>query len=169
MIYAIAELNALDEAAFVEILGPIFEDTPAITRQAWTYRPFENFIALYQRMTSIVNHLDLEAKLALIRAHPDLGSKAKMAEASVQEQAGVGLDRLGLEEFTRFETLNQAYRDKFGFPFIIAVKDQTKESILFAFETRLKNDISSEIETAMTEINRIAELRLEAILKKEKE
>ena len=107
------------------------------------------------------------SKLALIRAHPDLGSKAKMAEASVQEQAGVGLDRLSLEEFTRFETLNQAYRDKFGFPFIIAVKDQTKESILLAFETRLKNDISSEIEAAITEISRIAELRLEAILKKE--
>ena len=169
MIYAIAELNALDEAAFVEILGPIFEDTPAIARQAWTYRPFDNFMALYQQMTSIVNHLDLEAKLALIRAHPDLGSKAKMAEASVQEQAGVGLDRLSLGELTRFETLNQAYRDKFGFPFIIAVKDQTKESILSAFETRLKNDISSEIEAAITEISRIAELRLEAILKKEKE
>ena len=169
MIYAIADLNALDETAFVEILGPIFEDTPAIACQAWTYRPFDNFMALYQQMTSIVNHLDLESKLSLIRAHPDLGTKAKMAEASVQEQAGVGLDRLSLEEFTRFETLNQAYRDKFGFPFIIAVKDQTKESILSAFETRLKNDISSEIEAAITEISRIAELRLEAILKKEKD
>ncbi len=167
MIYTITELNSFNESAFEEILGPIFENTPQIARLAWLYHPFETGSDLFQCMASIVRNLKAEEKLALIQAHPDLGTKAKMADASVKEQAGVGLDRLNSEEFARFATLNQAYRDKFSFPFIIAVKDQTKASILSAFEARLQNDTPQEVETAITQIIRIAELRLVDILKKE--
>jgi len=96
----------------------------------------------------------------LIRAHPDLGSKAKMADASVQEQAGAGLDRLTPEEFDRFQTLNAAYQERFGFPFVIAVRNHTKESILEAFDRRLENPSDTEIDQALEEITQIAEFRL---------
>ncbi len=87
-------------------------------------------------MIEIVDKMSEKKQLALIKAHPDLGSKAKMAEASLQEQAGVGLDRLSESEYQRFQPLNQAYKDKFGFPFIVAVKYHTKKSILEALTTR---------------------------------
>ena len=167
MSHTISELNNLNEPAFVEILGPIFENTPQIARQVWFDKPFKTNSELFQRMAAIVKEFTAEEKLTLIRAHPDLGTKAKMADASVKEQASVGLDRLSREEFTRFVNLNQAYRNKFGFPFIIAVKDQTKSSILSAFETRLQNSIDQETETAITQIIRIAELRLTDLLEKE--
>jgi 2-oxo-4-hydroxy-4-carboxy-5-ureidoimidazoline decarboxylase len=111
-------------------------------------------------MVTIVNAFSPEEKLTLIRAHPDLGTRAKMTEASVQEQAGVGLDQLNGEEFERLQFLNQTYLQKFGFPFIIAVKVQTKATILEAFERRLQNDVSAEIEQAITEIAKIAWFRL---------
>jgi len=164
MNYSVHQLNSMNQDAFVEALGAIFENTPAIAHQTWEHRPFSDLLSLSEQMISIVNDLSLEEKLALIRAHPDLGTKAKMAEASVREQAGVGLDRLSVEEFTRFQSLNQAYRHKFGFPFIIAVKDHTKESILQSFEERLQNDVTQEIERAISEIARIAWFRLEGLV-----
>ena len=103
-------------------------------------------------------------KLALIQAHPDLGSKAKMAEASVSEQAGAGLDRLSVEEFDRFQSLNQSYREKFSFPFIVAVKKHTKNSILEAFKQRLDNSIETEMQQAVAEICEIARFRLESTI-----
>jgi 2-oxo-4-hydroxy-4-carboxy-5-ureidoimidazoline decarboxylase len=164
MPYSIAQLNQMDETAFVAALGAIFEDTPEIARETSYYRPFTDRHSLYQQMIAIVHYFSPEEKLALIRAHPDLGTRAKMAEASVQEQAGVGLDRLSPEEFDRFQNLNQAYRQKFDFPFIIAVKDHTKESILAAFEERLLNDGATEIDRALTEIGKIARFRLAATI-----
>jgi 2-oxo-4-hydroxy-4-carboxy-5-ureidoimidazoline decarboxylase len=101
-----------------------------------------------------------DKQLALICAHPDLGSKLKMAEASINEQAGVGLDRLSLEEYERLKLLNQSYKDKFGFPFIIAVKNHTKDSILEAFEHRLQNTLDAEKQRALAEIAEIAKFRL---------
>ncbi|MEG3438326.1 2-oxo-4-hydroxy-4-carboxy-5-ureidoimidazoline decarboxylase [Pannus brasiliensis CCIBt3594] len=160
MSYSIESLNQMDEAAFVSALGAIFEDTPEIARETWQYRPFTDVNSLYTRMIAIVNAFSLEEKLTLIRAHPDLGTRAKMADASVKEQAGVGLDRLTPEEFDRFQSLNQAYRDKFGFPFIIAVKNHTKESILDNFEERLSNEVGEEIDRAIAEIGKIAGFRL---------
>ncbi len=108
--------------------------------------------------------MSIDEQLALIRAHPDLGSKASMAEASVQEQAGLGLDRLTAQEYDYFQFLNQAYKDKFGFPFIIAVKNQTKASVLDAFERRLQNNIETEIAGAIAEINKIAWFRIQNLV-----
>jgi 2-oxo-4-hydroxy-4-carboxy-5-ureidoimidazoline decarboxylase len=164
MVYSIAQLNSLDQAAFVAALGAVFEDTPAIADQAWTARPFADAADLHQKMVAVVNAMPVSDQLALIQAHPDLGSRAKMADASVQEQAGAGLDRLSAEDYQQFQVLNQAYKTKFGFPFIIAVKNHTKTDILQAFEQRLQNTGDRERQQALTEIFQIAQFRILALV-----
>lgn len=164
MTYSIAQLNQMNQADFVAALGMVFEDTPAIAQEAWTQRPFTGLIDLQQAMSDVVNVMTEAEQLALIRAHPDLGSKAKMADASVQEQAGVGLDRLTPEEYDRFHAMNQVYKAKFGFPFIVAVKNHTKASILEAFDRRLHNIPSAEVKQALDEITQIAHFRLAALI-----
>ena len=162
--YEIAQLNQMSQEEFTAALGEIWEETPEIAAQAWYIKPFEDVEALHRAMVGVVNKMNEAQQLALIKAHPDLGSKAKMAEASIKEQSGVGLDTLSKSEYQRFQSLNQAYKDKFGFPFIIAVKYHTLESILEAFETRLQNDIEGEKQQALTEISKIARLRLESLI-----
>lgn len=170
MAYSLAQLNQMSQDEFVKILGGVFEDTPAIAHQVWYERPFQKVSALYQKMVDIVRNYSQAEQLKLIQAHPDLGSKAKMAVASVQEQAGAGLDSLTPEEYNRFLSLNQAYKNKFNFPFIVAVKNHTKNSILTAFEQRLQNSIEMERDRALTEIFQIARFRLDAlVLEKESE
>lgn len=154
----------MSQAEFTEALGEIWEETPEIAQQTWHNRPFEDVAVLYQAMVAIVNSMSETEQITLIKAHPDLGSKTKMAEASVQEQAGIGLDSLSKSEYQRFQFLNQAYKDKFGFPFIVAVKYHTQESILEAFETRLNNTQEREKQQALTEISKIARLRLDSLV-----
>ncbi|MGL5075756.1 MAG: 2-oxo-4-hydroxy-4-carboxy-5-ureidoimidazoline decarboxylase, partial [Waterburya sp.] len=119
--YTLAQLNNMSQGEFTTILGEIWEETPIIAEKAWQSKPFRDLEALYQAMVAVVNNLSTTEQLALIKAHPDLGSKTKMAEASIQEQAGIGLDRLSESDYQRFHFLNRSYKDKFGFPFIIAV------------------------------------------------
>ncbi len=162
MQYSLIELNQMSQDTFTEALAAIFEDTPAIASRTWDDRPFANIADLHAKMVAAVNSTTQEEKLALIQAHPDLGSKAKMAEASVNEQAGAGLDRLSVAEFDRLQFLNQEYRQKFSFPFIVAVKNHTKTSILEAFERRLDNSPETEMQQALAEIYEIARFRLES-------
>jgi 2-oxo-4-hydroxy-4-carboxy-5-ureidoimidazoline decarboxylase len=164
MIYSLIQLNRMDRPQFIQALGEVFERTPTVASQVWERRPFNSIEQLHQQMMDVVFGFDLGQKLALVRAHPDLGSKVKMAAASVQEQAGVGLDRLSGSEFERFQQLNQAYLEKFDFPFIIAVKNHTKQSILEAFDLRLHNSAEVELATAIEEISQIARFRLLAIV-----
>jgi 2-oxo-4-hydroxy-4-carboxy-5-ureidoimidazoline decarboxylase len=164
MSYSIAELNQMSQDEFVAALGAIFEETPAIAHQAWEKRPFADVASLHQQMVDVVKAMSREEQLALIRLHPDLGSKAKMAEASVQEQSSVGLERLSSAEYERFQLLNRMYKEKFSFPFIVAVKNHTKDSILTAFERRLENTVDQELEQALTEIFQIAQFRLSAMV-----
>jgi 2-oxo-4-hydroxy-4-carboxy-5-ureidoimidazoline decarboxylase len=163
MAYLLSQLSQMRQEEFVKILGGVFEDTPAIAHQVWYERPFQDVTELYQKMVDIVQNYSQEEQLKLIQAHPDLGSKAKMAVASVQEQAGAGLDRLTPEEYDRFLSLNQAYKKKFNFPFIVAVKNHTKDSILAAFEQRLQNSLEIERNQALEEIFQIAWFRLTVI------
>ena len=114
--YTLTQLNQMSQEDFTTALGEIWEETPEIANQAWHNKPFENVEALYRAMVAVVESMSETQQLALIKAHPDLGGKAKMAQASVQEQAGVGLDRLSESEYGHFQSLNQAYKDKFGFP-----------------------------------------------------
>lgn len=160
MPYLITELNQMNQDEFVATLGMVFEETPAIAHQAWYRRPFTDVMQLHEQMVNIVKSMSQEKQLELIRAHPDLGSKAKMAEASIQEQAGLGLDRLSVQEYKRFQNLNQRYEEKFGFPFIVAVKNHTKEGILAAFDQRLNNTLNQEIQNALIEIISISQFRL---------
>lgn len=162
--YAIAQINQMTQNEFVAALGAVIEETPAIAREAWSQRPFTDVTDLHQAMVDVVSGMTQMERLALIRAHPDLGSKAKMADASVQEQAGAGLDHLTPEEYDCFHTLNQAYKAKFGFPFIIAVKKHTKASILDAFDRRLHNTPEVEATQALTEIMQIAQFRLAVLV-----
>ncbi|MBD2461545.1 2-oxo-4-hydroxy-4-carboxy-5-ureidoimidazoline decarboxylase [Oscillatoria sp. FACHB-1407] len=160
MSYSIADLNAISQTDFVAAIGDVFEHTPAIAATVWNHRPFNNVNHLHQTLVMVMHQLSRAEQLALIQAHPDLGSKAKMAEASVQEQIGAGLNHLTPDEYERFLHLNQAYKDKFGFPFIIAVRHHTKASILEAFDRRLLNSVAVEMQQALTEIAEIARFRL---------
>ena len=162
--YSIETINQMNRSAFTQALGAIFEDTPSIADQVWLQRPFTDVMELYQDMITIVRSMTIQQQLTLIRAHPDLGSKATMAVDSIREQSGVGLDRLNKAEYDRFHNLNQSYQDKFGFPFIIAVKNQTKSSILTAFEQRMQNSVTMEIEQAIAEICQIARFRLDSTI-----
>jgi 2-oxo-4-hydroxy-4-carboxy-5-ureidoimidazoline decarboxylase len=162
MRYTLAEINHMDQAAFVAVLGLIFEETPDIARQVWAQRPFATVNDLHGQMVAIALTMPEAEQRALIQAHPDLGSRLQMAEASVQEQAGVGLDQLSAAEYEQFHQLNAAYKAKFGFPFVMAVKGQTKASILEAFEVRLNHSPEQEQQRALAEIAQIARFRLEA-------
>lgn len=164
MPYSLAEVNQMSQAEFVTVLGPVFEDTPAIAQIAWHARPFTSAIDLHQQMVNVLGYFSPEKELALIQAHPDLGSRVSMAEASVKEQAGAGLDRLSPQEYEQFQRLNQAYTEKFGFPFIIAVKNHTKESILTTFQSRLENSVEQERQQALAEIMAIARFRLNELV-----
>jgi 2-oxo-4-hydroxy-4-carboxy-5-ureidoimidazoline decarboxylase len=159
----IEELNGMDLEEFVDVLGEVFENTPAIARRIWAKRPFTDGADLHQQMMHEVEIMGWDEKLALLRAHPDLGSRAKMAAASVQEQAGVGFDRLTAEESQQLLHLNQAYQEKFGFPFIAAVRGQTQANVLAGFRTRLENSIEAERQRAIEEIGKITRLRLAAM------
>ena len=160
MRYSIATLNQMSQVELVEAIGSIFEHTPQIAAEAWRSQPFTDVQNLHQVMAAIVEKMSSSDQLKLICAHPDLGSKFKMAEASVQEQSTVGLDQLSTAEYDRFQYLNQAYKDKFSFPFVIAVRNHTKDSILAAFEQRLLNDLEAEKNQAIAEIIEIAKWRL---------
>jgi 2-oxo-4-hydroxy-4-carboxy-5-ureidoimidazoline decarboxylase len=160
MTYNISELNDMNRSQFTDVLGSIFEQTPSIAFESWNHRPFKDFDALYQSMVDMLWQMPLEQQLALIRSHPDLGSRLKMAEFSVQEQAGVGLDRLSPEQFERFQDFNQQYHDRFDFPFIIAVKNHTQDSILQAFTDRVDHSLDVEFKQALIEILEIAKFRL---------
>lgn len=158
--FALSDINQMEEQVFVDAFGDLFEQTAAIAHTTWTYRPFADADALYEAMVRAVQALNAAEQLALIRAHPDLGSNVKMAEASVQEQASAGLDSLTPQEFEQFKTLNQRYRETFGFPLLICVRHHTKTSILQAFEERLMHTAEEERDRAMAEILQIVRLRL---------
>lgn len=162
MPYTLDQLNAMTEAEFVAAIGSTFEDTPSIAARVWPQRPFASITELHQCMVEIVQAMATEAQLTLINAHPDLGTRVAMAEASVAEQTKAGLTNLSLEEYRQFQTLNQQYKNRFGFPFILAVANHTKASILENFVHRLGNSKEIELAIALQEIQKIARLRLEA-------
>ena len=164
MQYSLSQLNQMSQSEFTDTLGAVFEDSPWVAQKACLKRPFANLDSLHQGMVEVVQAATLDEQLTLIRLHPDLGNKAKMSESSVKEQAGAGLSQLTPQEYERFQSLNNAYKNRFGFPFIVAVKNQTKDSILESFERRLKNSIDRERAQALAEIAQIARFRLEEII-----
>jgi 2-oxo-4-hydroxy-4-carboxy-5-ureidoimidazoline decarboxylase len=164
----LAELNACSHVDFVAALANIFEYSPWIAEQAASARPFAGVGALFDAMKAAVDRAPTELRLALIKAHPDLANKTQRAAGltaeSNAEQNSVGLDRLSDAEYEAFERVNNAYRSKFGFPYIVCVRRQTKDSILRDFERRLPNDAATEMQTSVEEICRIAALRLDQLV-----
>ncbi|PZR34726.1 2-oxo-4-hydroxy-4-carboxy-5-ureidoimidazoline decarboxylase [Caulobacter segnis] len=160
----LARLNSMNQTGFTTALGFAFELSPWVVERAWTERPFASVEAMHRAMMAVLEAATTADKLALIRAHPELASKAAIAKTltaeSNAEQASAGLDKLTPEEFARFHDLNAAYRDRFGFPFIICVRLNDKASILAAMQARLSNDEASEIAEAITQIGLISKLRL---------
>lgn len=161
----IAELNAMRVDDFVDNLKDIFEHSPWVAEAVASKRPFADVRALQTAMVLAVDVANDDLQLALIRAHPDLAGKAALAgeltDASTSEQAGAGLDRMDDVEFARFHRLNNEYQEKFGFPFIIAVKGHDKNSILAAFDQRLENSVKAEKFEALRQIAKIAGFRLQ--------
>ena len=161
MAVTLSALNRSSREAFVTALGALFESSPWVAAAVYDDRPFASVDALHRAMTGVVREAGEDAQLALIRAHPDPGTRLRPGGASATEQAGAGLDRLSPEAYARFGDLNRRYRERFGFPFVIAVRRHTQASILEAFERRLRHDAPAEVEQALTEIAAIARIRLE--------
>jgi 2-oxo-4-hydroxy-4-carboxy-5-ureidoimidazoline decarboxylase len=132
-----------------------------VAERAWEHRPFASIEALHHAMTGVVAAADRREQHALLLAHPDLGTRARMSDASVGEQARAGLDGLSAAEFTKLQQLNAAYREKFGFPFLFAVKGSTRHGVLAALERRLESDAETEFAEALRQVSRIAEFRLQ--------
>jgi len=160
----LAALNALDEDAFTATIGPVFEHSPWVARAVAGMRPFANLHALESALAAELRGAGEERQIALIAAHPDLAGRlareGRLTPASQAEQAGAGLDALSDDERARFDRLNATYRARFGFPFVICVRHQTKDSILEAMAQRVQQPRDVEIATALHEIAAIARLRL---------
>jgi 2-oxo-4-hydroxy-4-carboxy-5-ureidoimidazoline decarboxylase len=168
MSLTLSRLNELNCAEFVSVAGPVFEQSPWIAEMAWLKKPFAAVEELHRAMCKIVCESNLEKQLALIRAHPDLVGRAALAgtltRESANEQSGAGLNKLSSGEIGIFQKQNNAYRDKFGFPFVICARMNKKEAILAGFEKRLSNTREQEIHIALEEIFKIAELRLRDLI-----
>ncbi|MFA6266735.1 MAG: 2-oxo-4-hydroxy-4-carboxy-5-ureidoimidazoline decarboxylase [Pseudolabrys sp.] len=159
------QLNAMPAADFTAALADIYEHSPWVAEAAAKQRPFATLRALHDAMIAAVRAAAHDARMTLITSHPDLAGKAARAGAltadSASEQMSAGLDRLNETEFARFHRLNDAYKAKFGIPFIVCVRRHTRDSILNEFERRLAHGDAAETDTALGEIFRIAALRLD--------
>jgi 2-oxo-4-hydroxy-4-carboxy-5-ureidoimidazoline decarboxylase len=158
-------LETLDRDAFAALLGQAFEDAGWVADAVWQRAPFGSLDELDAALRAAVAEAPEARQVELVRAHPDLAGKAAIAgdlsATAASEQASAGLDRLTAAQHARFTELNAAYRERFGFPFVICVRDNTRDSILAAFEERLGHSREEELETALAQVVRIAHLRLE--------
>jgi len=160
-------LNDMPAEIFVDSVGWVFEHSPWVARRAAAGRPFADVEALHRAMARQVDIASPDEQLALLRAHPDLGTRAKLGDASAGEQAGAGLGQLTPEEFELFARGNRSYTLKFGFPFLYAVKGASKHEILLALGKRLHASREEEFAAALRQVYRIATFRLEDYLRAE--
>jgi 2-oxo-4-hydroxy-4-carboxy-5-ureidoimidazoline decarboxylase len=156
----LAEVNALDPELFIIRLRPVFEHSPWVAARTAKARPFKTIDEFHAALCRTVRRAREDEKVALIRAHPDLLGDAVLTNESRMEQKSAGLTALSPEEVERFRDLNRRYHEKFGFPFVICARLNKKDAILEAFPRRLDNSRAEEIETALEEICKIADLRL---------
>ncbi|MEA2709368.1 MAG: 2-oxo-4-hydroxy-4-carboxy-5-ureidoimidazoline decarboxylase [Phycisphaerales bacterium] len=155
-------LNQMNAHAFVRTIGHVFENSPWIAEQTFHLHPFHGVAELHEKLCNTVRSASEDQKLALIRAHPDLVGRMaqQLTRESQSEQAAAGLTQLSSHERDAFNTWNEAYREQFGFPFVICARENKKDAILAAFPRRLQNSRAREIEIAIDEICKIAHLRL---------
>ena len=154
-----------DRDTFLATYGPLFEHSPWVAEAAYEHGPFDDEEQALTALTTAMYEAPEERQLALIRAHPDLAGRAAIAGEltpdSTREQAAAGLDRLTPDEYEAFTRANAAYRERFGFPFVICAREHDKASILAAAEVRLRRGPDEERAAALDEIAKIARLRLE--------
>jgi OHCU decarboxylase len=166
---SVAELNSFSKEAFVDYLGSIYEHSPWIAEGAWAARPFISLDDLRAKLDGALQAASPEARLALIKAHPDLAGRmaclGQLTQESTQEQQSAGLDRLSADEAAEFDRLNGAYLDRFEFPFVICARLNDRHTILQAFRRRLQHSREEEIAMALAEIHQIAGLRLAQIVR----
>jgi 2-oxo-4-hydroxy-4-carboxy-5-ureidoimidazoline decarboxylase len=158
------QINGLTREDFVQSLGWVFEDSPWVAEAAWSSRPFASCADLHSTMCQQVKDAAQERQLALLRAHPDLGNRIRMSEASTREQAGAGLNKITPEESTLLLELNRDYRERFGFPFLFAVKGSRNRDIIEALRRRIGSTPESEFQEALEQVYRIAWFRLEELV-----
>jgi 2-oxo-4-hydroxy-4-carboxy-5-ureidoimidazoline decarboxylase len=158
-------VNKMDQAAFTEALGGIFENSPWVAEAAWEARPFSSVDDLHGKMVAEVKYANIDQQLALLRSHPDLAGKeaqaGTMTASSVAEQASAGLNALSKEEVATLAEYNTEYKEKFGFPFMIAVRNHSKIGIFQLFKQRLNNDTVTEFGNALQQVYNITRIRLE--------
>jgi len=164
----LADVNAMDEAAVVRALGGVFEHSPWVAQRAFAARPFADVASLHAAMVAVVDRASDAEKLALLRAHPELAGKAavrgELTTDSAKEQSGAGLAQCSPEEFATITDLNRRYNEKFGFPFILAVKGYDRAGILREFARRVDSDRSAEFAECLAQIARITRFRLDALI-----
>jgi OHCU decarboxylase len=165
---SLQSINALDQDGFVAALGNLFEHSPWVAHGTWPRRPFRDAKHLHAELCATMRNAGRERQLDLIRAHPDLAGRLaqqqKLTAESTREQASAGLTTLPPAELARFQAFNDAYRQRFGIPFIICARLQARDTILHAMETRVNNSADEEIEIALDEIEKIARIRLGDLL-----
>jgi OHCU decarboxylase len=161
---ALDDLNAMDEDAFAAALGGVFERSPWVARAAWPRRPFASIADLAGALAGAMRTAPRARQIDLIRAHPELaGREARAGELTAEsagEQARAGLDRLTAVEVAELQALNASYRERFGFPLVVCVREHTTDSILAWGAERLGHDTDVEVAVALGEIAKIAGLRL---------
>jgi 2-oxo-4-hydroxy-4-carboxy-5-ureidoimidazoline decarboxylase len=169
MSLSLETLNTADRASFTAALGHLFEHSPWVAEETWLRRPFRDAAHLHAELCATMRAASPEKQLALIRAHPDLAGRLaqqrKLTLESSREQASAGLDRLTDAELAEFTRQNEAYRAKFGFPFVICARLNAKATILASMQARLPNDPATEQAAALAEIEKIAQLRLRDLLR----
>lgn len=162
--YTIAQLNTLPASEFVALLGGIYEHSSWVAEAAASQRPFPDMPALANAMRATVDQAGDAAHRKLVRAHPELAGKAavrgELTAESTREQSGAGLDQCSPEEFARLQDLNARYNQRFGFPFILAVRGYDRAGIIDAFARRLEHEPAVELQTCINQIHRIAQFRL---------
>ena len=165
----INKIHNFTKTEFIEVFGNVFENASWIAEKLYTLKPFKNFEDLSQKMLNIFENTDKEKKLKILNSHPDLADKTKigsLTQNSNKEQNTAGLDKCSEEEFNEFKKLNMKYKEKFGFPFIYAIKGKSKNEILNNFKERVAYDINVEFQEAKKQVKKIASLRLNEINKK---
>jgi 2-oxo-4-hydroxy-4-carboxy-5-ureidoimidazoline decarboxylase len=164
MKYSLEALNECNINEWQEALGWVFEHSPWVAEKAWICRPFSSIEQLHQIMVQNVLEASHETQISLIRAHPNLATKLQISEISQKEQQGAGLDRLTPEEFAQFTESNNTYMHLFDFPFILAVRGQTKETILASLRDRIHHSAQVEQVKALSEISKITLFRLKDLI-----
>jgi 2-oxo-4-hydroxy-4-carboxy-5-ureidoimidazoline decarboxylase len=157
----IDEVDAMDPGAFIAAFREVAEESPWVAREAEGERPFGTRDAMAMAFANAIAEADPERQMALLQAHPELATRERLTDESASEQRRAGLDRLSAAEHQRVMKLNAAYRDRFGFPFILAVRGASKAEILASLEARLKNPPAAEFARALVEVQRIVRFRIE--------